>query len=87
MWQNHCRRAGVTDPGEQESGRGSCQIMEIVDEVHLVMVAELIGDIHPWPLRKTDFEIQGGLKSRYAGKEFRGKADVLQEPPLEVSRT
>jgi len=58
---------------------------EVINHVHLVVVAELVGYVGPRLCGGTRFAVEGSLKSDNSCIQFGAHAKVLAERPLELA--
>ena len=59
---------------------------EVMDHVHLVVVAEAMRNVQPSSLGRSRFGVECRLKTGNAGEGLRGQARTPLEPPFEVSQ-
>src|SRR5947209_2024453 len=82
-----CGGPHISETGQEMSGRVVPELFEVVDHVHLVVVAEAVCDVGPRVNGSAQFEVERALKASYAGVEFGGHADGLPEATLELTDT
>ena len=63
------------------------KLVEVMDHVHLVVVAKAVCDIHPRALRGRYFRIECRLETRDTRKGFGRNANLVQESPFELAET
>jgi hypothetical protein len=69
--------------GSQHVSRALCrELLEIVDQVHLVEVATFLRDEGPRLVRGTGFAVEGRLKSNNPGKELRAHSYLFPKATL-----
>ena len=82
---NHRRRATVTQPSEQLRRGVTAERFKVMDHVHLVVVAEIVGYIQPRSRRTCNLGIKRRLETRNACEGFWRNAHLTEEDAFKLS--
>jgi hypothetical protein len=70
---------------KKRGGAVSRQFLEVVDHVHLIIVAQVVGDLGPGTLRRCQLRSERLIQSNNPRIELRRNPDLFQKLPFELT--
>jgi hypothetical protein len=77
-------RSNVAHSDDELSWSGQAKLFEIVNHVHLIVVAKAVRDLQPGPSWRSEFRVKGALKAGDTREDFRRSTDLQLEASFEL---